>query len=215
MKTKAKFITFEGGEGCGKSTQSRKLFDTLQQQKIRVIHTREIGGTSEAEKIRDLIFSAKLDSMSEMLLIMAARYEHLKNLIIPALKDGVTVICDRYIDSTAVYQTINSDLTSQQVYALHAQCMKFTDFNDNDQGIMPDISFFLDLPPNEGLTRAFARGNLNKFDELAIDFHHKVYNKFKTIAQRTDRFHIIDCAEKDPEIIHQEILQIFGRKENA
>lgn len=215
MTIKGQFITFEGGEGCGKSTQSVKLFEYLKQQGAQVIHTREIGGTEEAEKIRELIFSNKLSSMAEMLLVMAARYEHLQNIIVPALKAGKTVICDRYVDSTAVYQTINSSITAQLVYDLHTQFMKFSDFENGEQEVMPDISFFLDLPPNEGLTRAAARGNLNKFDECDMNFHQAVYDKFKIIAQDADRFAIIDCLNKSQEAIHQEILQILKRKANA
>jgi dTMP kinase len=215
MTIKGQFITFEGGEGCGKSTQSVKLFEYLQKAGVKVIHTREIGGTKEAENIRELIFSNKLNSMTEMLLVMAARYEHLRNLIVPALKTGTTVICDRFVDSTAVYQTISSSITGQQVYDLHAQFMKFSDFQNGEQEVMPNISFFLDLPPNEGLTRAIARGNLNKFDECDMAFHQAVYEKFKIIAQDTDRFAIIDCVNKSQEAIHQEILQILQRSANA
>lgn len=215
MIIKGQFITFEGGEGCGKSTQSVKLFEYLQKVGVKVIHTREIGGTKEAESIRELIFSNKLNSMTEMLLVMAARYEHLQNLIVPALKTGTTVICDRYVDSTAVYQTINSSITAQQVYDLHAQFMKFSDFKNGEQEVMPNISFFLDLPPNEGLTRAMARGNLNKFDECDMAFHQAVYERFKIIAQDADRFAVIDCLNKSQEAIHQEILQILQRRANA
>lgn len=214
MTIKGKFITFEGGEGCGKSTQSFKLFEYFKAQGIKVIHTREIGGTQEAEKIRELVFSTKLNPMSEMLLVMAARYEHLKNLIIPALAAGATVICDRYVDSTAVYQTINSSITMEQVYSLHEGCMKFIEFSDSDKGVMPDVTFFLDLPPNEALTRAVARGNLNKFDECDMNFHQAVYDKFKIIAQNTDRFCIIDCLSKDQASIHQEILQKLQSRVN-
>ena len=215
MTIKGQFITFEGGEGCGKSTQSVKLFEYLRKCGVKVIHTREIGGTKEAENIRELIFNNKLSPMSEILLVMAARYEHLRHLIVPALKTGTTVICDRYVDSTAVYQTINSSITAQQVYNLHAQLMKFSDFQNGEQEVMPNISFFLDLPPNEGLTRAMARGNLNKFDECDMTFHQAVYEKFKIIAQDADRFHVIDCLNKDQEAIHQEILQILQRRANA
>lgn len=215
MIIKGQFITFEGGEGCGKSTQSVKLFEYLQKVGVKVIHTREIGGTKEAEKIRELIFTNKLSSMAEILLVMAARYEHLQNVIVPALKAGTTVICDRYVDSTAVYQTINSSITAQQVYDLHAQFMKFRDLQNGEQEVMPNISFFLDLPPNEGLTRAMARGNLNKFDECDMGFHQAVYEKFKIIVQGADRFAVIDCLNKSQEAVHQEILQILQRKTNA
>lgn len=215
MTVKGQFITFEGGEGCGKSTQSVKLFEYLKKQGVSVIHTREIGGTKEAEKIRELIFTNKLSSMAEMLLVMAARYEHLQNVIVPALKAGTTVICDRYVDSTAVYQTINTSITEQLVYDLHAQLMKFRDFKNGEQEVMPNISFFLDLPPNEGLTRAVARGNLNKFDECDMNFHRAVYDKFKIIAQDTGRFAVVDCLNKSQEAIHQEILHILNRKANA
>ncbi|MGC0372478.1 MAG: hypothetical protein DGJ47_001192, partial [Rickettsiaceae bacterium] len=152
----AKFITFEGGEGCGKSTQSKMLVDALKNKGLDVLHTREIGGTPLAEKIRDLIMQEDFLSKSELFLIMAARCEHLNNVIIPALKKGIWVICDRFIDSTAAYQTINSDLTKGDIYNLH-QIMA-----PSSTQILPDLTFFLDISPKEGMKRALSRGVVNK-----------------------------------------------------
>ncbi|MDA9163874.1 dTMP kinase, partial [Rickettsiaceae bacterium] len=115
-----KFITFEGGEGSGKSTQSKMLHQYLLSKNIKAIHTREVGGTVEAEKIRDLLVYSELLSMSELMLVMAARYEHINKVIIPALLEGSWVICDRFVDSTACYQSGDSGLSMDDIYELHA-----------------------------------------------------------------------------------------------
>lgn len=112
----AKFITFEGGEGSGKSTQSKMLYDYLESKNVNVLLTREVGGTLEAEKIRDILLHSHLLPMTELMLVMAARFEHMSKIIIPALKQGIWVICDRFIDSTAAYQGINSDIGIDKIF---------------------------------------------------------------------------------------------------
>jgi dTMP kinase len=102
--SKAKFISFEGGEGCGKSTQCQMLFDYLESRSIKVVLTREIGGVDTAEAIRNIVVNQELLPMSELMLVMAARFEHVNKLILPKLQDGYWVICDRFVDSTACYQ---------------------------------------------------------------------------------------------------------------
>ena len=104
--TKAKFISFEGLEGCGKSTQCKMLYDYLLLKNIKVILTREIGGVDSAEAIREIVVNKELLPISELMLVMAARHEHIQKLIIPKLQDGTSVICDRFVDSTACYQGI-------------------------------------------------------------------------------------------------------------
>ncbi len=230
---KPKFISFEGGEGSGKSTQSKMLHEYLLSQNIKSIHTREVGGTKEAEKIRDLLVYSELMPTSELMLIMAARYEHINKVIIPAFLEGSWVICDRFIDSTACYQSTNSNLSLHMIYELHKKLMIFNtdNININDvtkdkniaaskaditdyqqQAIMPNLTFFLDIPPNIGLERANSRGDVNKFEEKNISFHNMVYNSFKKIKSiDKDRFIEIESINKTPNEIHQNILYIINQ----
>lgn len=114
--SKAKFISFEGGEGCGKSTQCKMLYDYLQSCNIKVVITREIGGADSAEAIRNIIVNKELLSMSELMLVMVARYEHMHKLILPKLREGYYVICDRFVDSTACYQGLTSEIGTDKIY---------------------------------------------------------------------------------------------------
>lgn len=199
------FITFEGGEGSGKTTQCRMLYEYLLSRNQEVILTKEIGGTPEAEKIRDLILNSDLLPMSELLLVMAARYEHIHNVILPALARGSSVICDRFVDSTACYQgqVMGLDL----VYKLHKELMS---------NILPNITFFIDLPPKIAMPRALARGGNNKFEDKSSTFHQKAYEGFQHIAQIfSNRIVTIEAINLAPEAIHSVIItkldMIMGR----
>ena len=127
------FITFEGGENSGKTTQSKMLYEYLLSKGIKAIHTREPGGTPEAEKICDIVVNHNINQMTEFLLCMAARYEHLYNVIIPALNNNQWVICDRFMDSTLCYQGWDVDIDQWGFY----------DFID----IMPEITFLMNIKP--------------------------------------------------------------------
>ena len=116
------FITFEGSECTGKTTQSKILYEHLRSLSIPVIWTREIGGTETAEKIRDLMLGNEMHAMTEMFLSMAARYEHVHDLIIPSLSSGITVICDRFIDSTGVYRNIDDNTLECDDYTTRGVC---------------------------------------------------------------------------------------------
>ncbi|CAN0571626.1 unnamed protein product [Ectocarpus sp. 12 AP-2014] len=204
------FITFEGGEGCGKSTQSKLLYEYLLSKNIPAIHAREIGGTVEAEKIRHLIIYSELRPMSELMLIMAARCEHINKVIIPALLEGKWVICDRFVDSTACYQSGVTGLNIQEIYELHETLMTY---KFSYKGIMPDTTFFIDIPPSIGLGRATERGDANKFEKKSLDFHNKVYEKFKTVAaMHSERIMTIAAENKQITEIQQLIREcIFSR----
>ena len=208
---KPKFITFEGGEGSGKSTQSKMLHEYLLTKRIKNIHTREVGGTSEAERIRNLLIRSELLPLSELLLVMAARFEHLNKVIIPALRDGHWVICDRFIDSTAAYQSGESGLTVSEVYELHKNLMKINAPQDSlefsQEGLMPDLTFFMDIEPNIGLKRAQIRGNTNKFEAKNLDFHNKIHERFKFIASLyPNRIIELDCNNSSADEIHEMII---------
>lgn len=188
---RGKFITFEGGEGSGKTTQSKLLYDHLINNGTRCLWTREIGGTHSAELIREILLREELLSTTEVLLVMAARFEHVEKVIKPALEAGTTVICDRFLDSTMSYQ--GADLALK----LHQEI--FGSF-------MPEVTFFIDLEPKVALNRAIARGDGNKFEEKDAAFHQKIYDNFKDLAERfKDRVVVID-GRGSKEEIHNDIL---------
>lgn len=196
-----KFITFEGGEGCGKSTQIALLYDVLVKQGIPVIKTREPGGSPGAEMIRNLLVSGDKDSwqpMAETLLFYAARLDHVERVIRPALAQEKTVLCDRFADSTMVYQGIGKGLTIERVRELHR--LTLGDFT-------PDVTLLLDMDPAMGLARANARrGNENRFESMDIAFHTLVREGFLSLAQaEPQRFAIID-ASQSLEAVHAQIL---------
>jgi dTMP kinase len=200
-----KFITFEGGEGSGKSTQSKKLYEYLLSQNIKVIHTREVGGTPEAEKIRDLLVHSQLYPITELMLVMAARFEHINKVIVPALNNGSWVICDRFIDSTACYQS-GSEITLEEIFSLHNKLMKVPGYKE---AIMPSITFFMDLPPEIGLKRSYQTLEVNKFEAKDMKFHQRIYETFKVIgAMYPERIKSIDCAGKTEVEIHNQIKDI-------
>ncbi len=202
------FITFEGVEGSGKSTQSVMLYEYLLSKNIKVVKTREIGGTAEAEKIRDLIVHSELYPMTEVMLVMAARYEHINKVIIPAIESGSWVICDRYVDSTASYQAEDSGLSIEDIYEIHDRLMRGNKPGYDRFGLIPDITFFMDITPDISVARAIARGDVNKFDKRNIEFHQKVYERYQRIMDLyTSRFFSIDCIGKDSAKIHNEVVK--------
>lgn len=188
------FISFEGCEGSGKSTQIKLLYEFLEYKNIPVISTKEIGGSIEADKIKDLLLNYDLCKTSQMLLIMASRFEHTNKVIIPALLNNTWVICDRYIDSTCSYQS-NDMLSIKEIYEMH----------DKYIGIYPDITFFIDTKPEIGLERIKNRNNNNKFDEKDITFHNNIYNNYNYISSiNKDRIKVINDNKK--EIVLKDIL---------
>lgn len=196
---KPKFITFEGCEGSGKTTQSSMLYEHLIEQNIDAIHTREIGGTDIAEEIRGIILYNHMLTMTELLMVMAARFEHVELLIKPAIISKKWVVCDRFIDSTISYQ--GNILGIEKVLELHANVF------DN---FMPDITFFIDIPYELSLSRALSRGDNNKFEEKDIEFHRKLYQTFKFLADKfNDRIITIDGTLSITEI-HKNIKDVLG-----
>ena len=150
-------ISFEGTEGCGKSTLIRNLLQRFSSAKIQVISTREPGGSPVAEKIREIILHHEMDPLTELFLYESARAEHYKKIIAPALQAKKIVLCDRFIDSTVAYQGFARGLKLPMIETLNKLAT---------QGHAPDLSFFLDLPVEEGLARAT---DPNKFEKAGID----------------------------------------------
>ena len=165
------FISFEGVEGCGKSTQAKKLYDYFLKNNQDTILTREPGGTPLAEKIRELLLSddfIRICSKTEILLNYAARKDHIKKLIQPALDLKKKVISDRFFDSTFAYQGFGRDVNLELIAAIHKEILK--DF-------APDITFLIDIDLDIALNRVKSRGNENKFDLMGLEFHKKIKNE--------------------------------------
>lgn len=176
--SRGKFITFEGGEGAGKSTQCALLADRLKPTVSDVIVTREPGGTENAEAIRALLVDGTVDrwdAEAEALLHSAARRTHLVDLVWPALDRGAWVICDRFADSTMAYQGYAMGLGRNAVETLNR--VAFNDF-------APDLTIVLDLPVEQGLARAAERGGADRYERMGHAFHQALRDAFLDIAAR-------------------------------
>lgn len=181
------FISFEGIDGSGKSTQTRLLADALRDAGHEVILTREPGGSPGAEEIRTLVLQGEPDRWSaetELLLFTAARRDHLERLIEPALSAGKTVICDRFADSTRMYQGLSRGNLRDKVDTLHSLMI----------GREPDLTLLIDMDPIEGLARAKGRqGTEERFEDFGTDLQEKMRAGFLALAaQYPDRFRTID-----------------------
>lgn len=189
--TAGRFISFEGGEGAGKSTQIARLAARLQARGTDVVQTREPGGTAGAEEIRALFVAGgagRWTAESDALLVMAARADHVARLIRPALAAGKTVLCDRYVHSTLAYQGHGKGLPVAQLRALHA-------FATGD--LWPDMVLWLDLPVEAGLARRAAADGAagQRFEQLPTAFHQRVRDGFTALAATDPRMMRIDAAQ--------------------
>ena len=173
------FITFEGGDGCGKTSVIRAILERLKKDGFEVVLTREPGGSLIAEKIRNIILDVDntgMDYVAEMLLYAACRSQHLKDIVIPALNSNKLVICDRFVDSSYVYQGIARDLGLEQVTKINELVVK-----DN----MPDLTIYIDATPEICLSRRNNRSEAdNRLDLESLEFHHKVRNGYKLISEK-------------------------------
>ncbi|WP_259779818.1 dTMP kinase [Aestuariispira ectoiniformans] len=193
-----RFISFEGGEGAGKSTQIAFLTEHLEKAGIRVLKTREPGGSAGAEEIRKLLVTGdpgRWDAMTELLLLYAARRDHVERVIKPALAKNTWVICDRFADSTMAYQGYGHELGREAVQQLHK--LVLGDFT-------PDMTILLDLPVAEGLARTQGRdGDETRYEEMEIAFHERMRAGFEEMAGREpERFTTIDANAGIEEVAH-------------
>lgn len=191
------FVSFEGGEGAGKTTQINRLADYLTQQGYRVLTTREPGGTKEAENVRNLLVqrdSGDWDVMAEVLLLYAARVMHINHVIKPALADGKIVVCDRFSDSTMAYQGYGRGGDRDKINEIEAVSI---------DGFKPDMTLILDIDVAEGLARSNKRLSGEKgydrtedrFERMELEFHEKLRQGFLDIARgEPKRCSIIDAA---------------------
>ena len=197
------FITFEGGEGCGKSTQLKLTADFLRKKNYEVVETREPGGTPTAEKIRELILhplEGKLTEETEILLFMAARAEHVETVILPAMNQNKIVLCDRFSDSTYAYQGVNSNIALETMEQLNS-------FATND--VAPDITILLDADTEKLLSRRKARGTKDRFEAKDIAFHKEVRKNFHKLAKLyPNRIKIVNALQS-PEDVQKDIQTIL------
>lgn len=174
---KGLFITFEGIEGCGKSTQVQKLKEHLEAHGHRVDLTREPGGTPIGEAIRKILLepaNTAMTATTELLLYQAARAQHVAERIRPALEQGTIVLCDRFVDSTTAYQGAGRGLPLHEIERLHGLATA---------NLAPDLTIVLDLPAEEGLKRAMNAREFDRIEREAIDFHREVRQAFLRIAE--------------------------------
>lgn len=182
-----KFVSFEGGEGAGKSTQAKILSRQLASLGHSVLRTREPGGSAGAEAVRGLLLSRPWDPLAEMALHFAARREHWSRSIQPSLDAGSWVVCDRFFDSTLAYQ-VGGQGAPREVWAqLRAALLG---------DVAPDLTLLLDLPVEAGLARAGARGETNRYEALGPEFHARVRQTFlDQAAAEPGRFAVIDATQ--------------------
>lgn len=197
------FITFEGGEGSGKTTIAAMVKDILDKEGYQVTLTREPGGVEIAERIRDIIHNVEytnMDKKTEALLYAASRRQHLVEKVIPAMERNEIVICDRFVDSSMVYQGIGRGIGIDEVYEMNLFAT---------ESILPKRTIFFDIKPEDGLKRIYANKDreINRLDLEKIEFHQAVYDGYLTICKKfPDRIVSID-ASQDIEGVLAQVLE--------
>ena len=202
------FITFEGGEGSGKSTAIRKIVAELEKEGHEVVLTREPGGTPISEEIRNVILDKKntdMDPRTEALLYAASRRQHIVQKILPALKEGKLVLCDRFLDSSLAYKGGARGLGIENVLNVNLFAT---------EGLEPDLTVLFDISPEEGLARIAANSGreVNRLDVEKLSFHKKVREAFHTLAKANPKRYAIIDASKDKETVYQEAYQAIEER---
>ena len=206
MFKKPYLIVFEGVEGCGKSYQSKKLFNKLRKHNIKTLLTREPGGTKSAELIRNLIlkdyFSSskkeKFDKYTDTLLYLAARNEHVKIKIIPSLKNKKVVICDRFIDSTIAYQVYGKKVKFKFIDNIHKEIIG---------NLKANLTFVLKVSSSSSKKRLLKRKKKNRYDNFSKSFYAKAQNAFIKIAKNKKNYYVLESSKNDSHL-ENEILNI-------
>lgn len=208
MAQEGLFITLEGGDGSGKTTVMGRVAAYLQNRSMPYRITREPGGVEIAEKIRSIILDpahTAMDARTEALLYAAARSQHLAEVVEPALKEGLTVLCDRFIDSSLVYQGYARGLGMEEVYAINRFAVGAR---------MPDLTFYLDVDPEVGLSRIAANQNreMNRLDMESLDFHQKVREGYQQVIHAyPDRIVVLD-ANRPVHMVEQDIVRTLEER---
>ena len=200
------FITFEGGEGSGKSTQLARIAEHLKDAGRNCVLTREPGGTRGADAVRELLVNGSPDrwsATSEALLNYAARDDHVRRLIQPALEAGKTVLCDRFVDSTWVYQGYAGDAEPGLLMYLQEKVVSAT---------MPDLTFVFDLDPAVGLERARTRGGADRFERKGLAYHQKLREGFRKLCEAEKNRCVLVDASAEEETITAELLALLTQR---
>lgn len=202
------FITFEGPEGSGKTTIANMVLDTLKQEGHKILYTREPGGIDIAEQIREVILNKKntaMDSKTEALLYAASRRQHLIEKVLPALEKDTVVLCDRFVDSSLVYQGVGRGLGIDTVYQMNLFAI---------EDVMPDLTIFFDVKPEIGLARIHKDENreVNRLDLETLDFHQKVYDGYCKVAEHFKERIVSVDASQDIENVYKQVLQLVKEK---
>ncbi|TCM67813.1 dTMP kinase [Acinetobacter calcoaceticus] len=197
------FISFEGTEGVGKTTLITQLYEHFLQQGLDVVLTREPGGTPLAEQIRGLLLSVEhqepISNDTELLLMYAARAQHLQNFILPALSAGKVVLCDRFIDASFAYQCAGRGLSRDKLQML----------NQHFVSHRPEITFWLDAPIELGMARARARGELDRFEQEKMEFFARVRAGYAEIHQQEpERMKRLDASQNAAQVFAQALSQL-------
>ena len=201
-----KWISFEGGEGSGKTTLIKALEKRFKEAGQSVLTTREPGGVPVAEKIRHILLDKTkdhMDPMTEAILFAASRRQHLVEKVLPALEEGKIVLMDRYVDSSVVYQGYARGLGMERIAKLNEYATS---------GMMPSLTFYLDLDPEVGMKRIQTnKRDQNRLDLESMDFHHKIRQGYQLLCEREERIHCID-ADQSMEAILEEVWKVIQEK---
>ena len=203
---RGKFITFEGCDGCGKSTQLKMMSEYLSQEGVAHIFTREPGGGKISEAIREILLSGKNSEMTdecEALLYAAARVQHLSDRVEPALAKGELVICDRYVDSSLAYQAYARGLGVDFITKINAFAI---------EKYLPDVTVFIDLTPEAAFLRKHGADQNDRLELAGMEFHRRVYEGYKAVANaEPDRVACVDGTQT-PEEVFADVLRILKEK---
>ena len=210
-KKKSLFIVFEGIEGCGKSYQSRKLYNSIKRKGFSTVLTREPGGTKSAEKIRELILEdyfsrtskEKFNKYTDTLLYLAARNEHIQNKIRKSISKKNIIICDRFTDSTLAYQVYGKGVDKNFVDLIHRKILG---------KLRPDITFLLKVKIGKALERLKKRKKKNRYDKFSKSFYAKAQKSFIKIAKKNKNSHIVLDSSLDNRELENQILNIVLKK---
>lgn len=201
--TRGKFITFEGCDGCGKSTQLRLLSEYLTKNGVAHIFTREPGGGKISESIREILLNGKNMEMTdecEALLYAASRVQHLSDRVEPALAEGKLVICDRYVDSSFAYQAYARGLGTDFVGKINAFAL---------ENYLPDVTFFIELTPEEAFRRKHGADQNDRLEQAGMAFHKRVYDGYCALADKEPNRIVKIDGRQTPEKIFEDILQVL------
>ncbi|WP_078556439.1 dTMP kinase [Bacillus alkalicellulosilyticus] len=197
------FITFEGGEGAGKTTVMQKVNKELLSKGFNTIVTREPGGIKISEKIREVILDpshTEMDSRTEALLYAAARRQHLVEKVIPALSEGTMVLCDRFIDSSLAYQGFARGLGVEEIFSINQFAI---------EGYMPDVTLFFDIDPEEGLKRIErdSEREINRLDKEKLSFHQKVQEGYHFLVNKYPQRIVVIKANQQVEDVYTDVMR--------